>query len=180
MASDTPPQAPVGEAGTVSSGRGPARAILRKLPRLNVRLSTVQTVLGLTTGILSILGALVAVPNFFKPAPDKGEVVAVIVDAKTEKAISDATVEVLTLNNAVVTTLEPNFFGKARHALEEGQYRIRVSHPKYATEMRHVQVVPGQSAELRVRLSAGASRPLHQAGRLIDEGVSAVRRLFEK
>ncbi len=176
----TPPEAPVDRAATVSSGSGSARLLLGKLPRLNVPLSTVHTVVGLTAGILSILGALVAVPSFFKPAPGKGEVMAVVVDAETEKGISDATVEILAPDNAVVTTLEPNFFGKARHALDEGQYRIRVTHPKYAAEVRNVRVVLGETAEVRVRLHAGASRPLQAAGRLIDKGVSAVRRLFEK
>jgi len=148
------------------------------VPRLNVNLSTFQTVVGLTAGFLSILGALFAVPNYFKPAIGKGEVVAVVVDAKTEKAVSNATVEILTLNNAVVTTVNSGFFGKASSTLEEGQYRIRVKHPKFGSEVRHVQVMSGQSTEVRVQLHSGASAPLHEAGRVIGEGVNAVKRLF--
>jgi hypothetical protein len=89
------------------------RGLLGRAPRLNAHLSMFQTVVGLTAGALSILGALMAVPNYFKPAIGKGEVVAVVVDAKTEKAVSNATVEILTLNNAVVTTVNSGFFGKA-------------------------------------------------------------------
>jgi len=40
--------------------------------------------------VLSIVGALLAVPTYFKPAIDKGEVVAVVDDAKTEKAVSNS------------------------------------------------------------------------------------------
>ena len=147
------------------------RGLLGRLPRLNVNLSMFQTVVGLTAGFVSILGALLAVPNYFKPAIGKGEVVAVVVDAKTEKAVSNATVEILTLNNAVVTTVNSGFFGKASSTLEEGQYRIRVKHPKFSAEVRHVQVVSGQSAEVRVQLHSGAAAPLR-------EGVNAVKRLF--
>jgi hypothetical protein len=153
---------------------------LGRLPLLNVSLSGFQTFVGLTTGVLSILGALFAIRNYFMPAAGKGEVVAMILDGKTDKAVSDATVEILTPNNAIVTTLKPNFFGKASYTLQEGQYRIRVNHPKFAAEVRQVHVVSGQSAEIRVRLRSGASGPLREAGQLIDEGVSAVRRLFEK
>src|SRR5439155_22387579 len=145
--------------------------LLGRVPRLNVNLSRFQSVVGLTAGVLSILGALLAVPNYFKPAIGKGEVVAVVVDAKTEKAVSNATVEILTLNNAVVTTLNSGFFGKASSTLEEGQYRLRVKHPKFGAEVRHVQLVSGQTAEIRVQLHSGASAPLHEAG-------NAVKRLF--
>src|SRR2546426_7914719 len=149
--------------------------LLGRVPRLNVNLSMFQTVVGLTAGVVSILGALLAVPNYLKPAIGKGEVVAVVVDAKTEKAVSNATVEILTLNNAVVTTVNSGFFGKARYTLEEGQYRIRVKHPKFGAEVRHVQVVSGQSAEIRIRLRSGASAPLHE---VLGEGVNTVKRLF--
>lgn len=161
-----------------STAGGPlanVRRFLGRVPRLNVNLSLFQTGVGLTAGVVSILGALLAAPNYFKPAIGKGEVVAVVVDAKTEKAVSNATVEILTLNNAVVTTVNSGFFGKASYTLEEGQYRIRVKHPKFGAEVRHVQVVSGQSAEVRVQLRSGASAPLHE---VLGEGVNAVKRLL--
>src|SRR5882762_9082316 len=163
--SSPPPTAPTGGPWNIM------HELLGRAPRLGVKLSTFQTVVGLTAGALSILGALLAVPNYFKPAIGKGEVVAVVVDAKTEKAVSNATVEILTLNNAVVATVNSGFFGKASSTLEEGQYRIRVKHPKFGAEVRHVQVVSGQTAEIRVQLHSGASVPLNEA-------VNAVKRLF--
>jgi len=172
--SSQPPATAAAES-TVGGALASVRGLLDRVPRLNVNLSMFQTVVGLTAGAVSILGALLAVPNYFKPAIGKGEVVAVVVDAKTEKAVSNATVEILTLNNAVVTTVNSGFFGKASYTLEEGQYRIRVKHPKFGAEVRHVQVVSGQSAEVRVQLRSGASAPLHE---VLGEGVNAVKRLF--
>jgi carboxypeptidase family protein len=166
LAGQQPTPAPA-VGGTLTNVRG----LLGRVPRLNVKLSTFQTVVGLTAGFVSILGALLAVPNYFRPAIGKGEVVAVVVDAKTEKAVSSATVEILTLNNAVVTTMNSGLFGKASSTLEEGQYRIRVKHPKFGAEVRHVQVVSGQTAEIRVQLHSGPSVPLNEA-------VNAVKRLF--
>ena len=103
---------------------------------------------------MSITGALAA---FFKPAPDKGELVAIVQDAKTEKAVSDATVEILTPRDALITTLKPDSSGKASCTLGDGRYRLRVSHPRYGPEVREVQVISTQSTEVRVRLRAGGS-----------------------
>lgn len=156
------------------------RALLGRVPHLNVNLSTFSTVVGLITGVSSIIGVLLALPGYFQPAPapGKGQVVAVVVDAKTDKAVSNATVEILTPNNALVTTVSSSYFGKASSTLDEGQYRIRVTHPKFGAETRNVQVVSGQSTEVRLRLRSGVSAPLRQAERVVGEGVNAVRRLF--
>ena len=148
--------------------------------RSNVSLSSFQRFVGLAAGLVSIVGAIVAVPSFFKspPPPTKGQIVAVIEEAKTAKAITDARVEILTPKNALVTTVTPNYFGKARHDLEEGQYRIRVSHPQYGAEVRQVVVVKGETAEIHVRLRAGSSSPLAGAERMVKEGVGAIKRIF--
>src|SRR5262245_27171262 len=173
LANEPPPPAEPDSAvvGTLPN----ARSLFGLMPRLNVDLSKFQTFVGLVAGAISIVGALFAVSNhFFTPALGKGDLVAVIVDAKTEKAVSNATVEILTLNNAVVTTASSGFFGKANSALAEGQYRRRVKHPNSGGELSHVQVVSGQTAEIRIPLHSGASTPLEA----ISDGVSAVKRLF--
>ena len=104
-----------------------ARRLFGLTPRLKVNLSRFQTFVGFAAGTISIIGAVLAVSNhFFTPALGKGDLVAVVVDAKTESAVSNATVEILTLNNAVVTTVSSGFFGKAASTLAEGQYRLRV------------------------------------------------------
>jgi len=117
-------------------------------------LSKVQTFVGLTAGILSITLSLVA---FFKSAPDKGKLVAIVQDAKTEKALPDAKIEVLTLADVLVTTLTPNSAGEAHYTLSEGQYRVRVNHPQYVSETRDVRLISGQNTEVHVQLRSGRS-----------------------
>jgi len=139
-------------------------------------LSRLQTIVGFGAGLVSIAGALFAVTNFLTPTPvsSAGQLVAIIQEAKTDKAITDAKVEILTPQNALITTVIPNYFGKARYSLEEGPYRVRVSHPRYAAETRLVHVVKGRTAEVHVQLRGGSSSPLEHAER----AVSAVKRLF--
>jgi hypothetical protein len=125
-----------------------------KFPALNMSLSRLQTIVGLTAGLLSITGFLVA---FLKPAPDKGKLVTIVQDAKTEKALPDATIEVMTLADVLVTTLTPDSSGEARYTLSEGHYRVRVNHPQYVSESRDIRLISGQDTEVRVRLRSGHS-----------------------
>ena len=117
--------------------------------RLNISLSRVQTIVGLTAGILSITGALAA---YLKPAPGKPELAVIVQDAKTQQVVSDATIEILTLRDALITTLKPNWSGKAYCTLDEGHYRVRVKHPRYGSEVREVQLISSRSTEVRVQL----------------------------
>jgi hypothetical protein len=125
-----------------------------RLSGLKISLSKVHTVVGLAAGVLSITLSLVA---FFKPAPDKGKLVAFVQDAKTEKALPDAKIEVLTLADVLVTTLTPNSSGEAHYTLSEGHYRVRVNHPQYASETRDVRLISGQNTEVHVQLRSGRS-----------------------
>ena len=115
-------------------------------------LSRVQAIVGLAAGILSITFSVSA---FLKPASNKAELVAIIQDGK--KAVPDATIEVLTPQDAIVTTLQPDWAGKARFKLDEGRYRVRVSHPKYRSEVRNVQLISKESTELRLQLRSSSS-----------------------
>jgi hypothetical protein len=143
--------------------RGP---IVEKKPdmwkiREKINLSKVQTAVGLTAGILSIS---LSVAALLKPASNKAELVAVVQDDKTDKAVSDAMVEVLTPQDAVITSLKPDWSGKARFSLDEGRYRVRVSHPKYRSEVRDVQLVSKERTQVRLQLRSTA--PLDGVRRL--------------
>jgi hypothetical protein len=121
--------------------------------RQKISLSRLQTIVGLAAGLLSIsfsLGALL------KPDSTKAELVAVVQDIKTDKAISDATIEVLTPEDVIVTTLKPDWRGKARFKLEEGRYRVRATHPRYRSEVRDVQLISKESTEVRLQLRSGS------------------------
>jgi hypothetical protein len=130
--------------------------------RQKITLTRVQTIVGLTAGLLSIAFSMDA---WLRPASNKAELVAVVQDGKTEEAVSNATVEVLTLQDAVISTLKPDWSGKARFALDEGHYRVRVSHPKYRSEVRDVQLVSKEKTEVRLQLRSGT--PLDGVRRLL-------------
>jgi hypothetical protein len=142
-----------------------------------VSLSSFQAVVGVTAGIISIVGGGYSAVQLFKPAPSFGEVVAIVREGRSEKPVAQATVEVFTPEQALVTTLTSEKSGRVRHALREGPYRLRVSHPAFGEETRYVHVLPGQTAEVRFRLSqrVGGSSPLGQATRAVNEGVGAVK-----
>ena len=79
------PPTPASAESAVGGVLANLRRIRGRIPRLNVNLSRFQTALGLAAGIISISGALLALPNYFKPAVGKGDLVAVVIDAKTER-----------------------------------------------------------------------------------------------
>ena len=64
--------------------------------------------------------------------------------------------------------------------MKEGAYRLRVSHPKFSMEVRQIQVLAGQTQEIRIRLAQRPEKasPLEKAGKAVDEGVEAVKKLF--
>jgi hypothetical protein len=143
--------------------------------RGHLSLSRVQAIFGLIAALLSIGGALY---GYLRPgrAPHTGDLVAVVQEARSGKSVTDATVEILTSKDALVTTLGATS-GEARSQMKEGPYRLRVSHPRFATEVRQIQVIAGQTTEVHVRLAPRpASSPLGPAERAVNEGVDALRK----
>jgi len=137
-----------------------------------VSLSRVQAIVGTLAGILSIAGALFSVSPFAQSFTT-GELVATVQEAGSHRGVSDATIEVLTTQNEVVATLTPDAGGRATQDLKEGVYVVRISHPRYAAEVRRVQVFSRQTVEIRATLRAGSSSPLDRA---VNGGVRAVRK----
>jgi len=143
--------------------------------RAHLTLSRFQAIVGITAGFISISVGLYTYLHQTRPALfATGEVVAIVQDARTGKPVPDAAVEVLTLKDAVVTTLTPGAEGRARGKLKEGTYRLRITHPRFVAEVRQVQVVAGQTSEVRLKLvpPAAKSHP-------VDEAVSAVKKIFK-
>jgi hypothetical protein len=143
--------------------------------RGHLSLSRVQAILGLVAALLSIGGALY---GYLRPgrAANTGDVVAIVQEARTGKTVSDATVEILTPRDALVTTL-PAASGEARSQMKEGPYRLRVTHPRFAPEVRQIQVIAGQTTQVHVRLAPrAAGSPLGPAERAVNEGVDALRK----
>ncbi len=135
-------------------------------------LSHVQSLVAIATGVVTIAGAVYSYRHIEQPPT--GDLVAIVQDAASQSAVSDAAVEVLTLQDALVARLTPDAHGRVRQSLKEGAYRVRVSHPSYSVESRKVQVMPQQTIELRMALHPGSSAPLDRAKDALAGGAKAV------
>jgi hypothetical protein len=160
------------------AGNGPAGSPPHTHPSgwkhiaFGVSLSRVQAIVGTTAGIVSITGALASVSSWAQPATT-GHLVTTVQEAGSHRGVADATIEILTTQNDVVATPAPDGTGRATQDLKEGIYVVRVSHPRYAADVRRVQVLARQTVELRATLRAGASSPVERA---VNNGIHSVRR----
>jgi len=153
---------------------GAVRRLVQTL-RDHLTLSRFHSIVGIIAGCISIGFGLYSYLHYSKPGPPViGDVVAIVQDARTGRPVTDATVEILTLKNAVVTTLTPGAEGQARGKVKEGTYRLRVVHPRYLTEARQVEVVAGHTSEVRLRLV----QPPPKTGP-IDDAVGAFKKIFK-
>ena len=147
--------------------------------RALITLTKFQAIVGITAGFLSI-GATVWGFLFATRAPaHSGEIVMIVQEARTEKPLAAATVELLTPKDALITTVLTKD-GQARQKLTEGTYRLRVSHPGFTTEVRQIQVLAGHNQEIRIRLAA---RPVEKAtpgdrAGPIDKATEGLRKLL--
>jgi hypothetical protein len=149
---------------------------------LSTPLSRVQAVVGVLAGCLTIVGTLVSYTGLSKPpAPVQGELVALVQLANNHRPLPSATVEILTAQDAIVTTLNPEADGRITRKLKEGRYRIRVTHPNLVTETRSVEVYAGQQSQVRLALVprpvARPARPV--ANVTVVEQPGGVRKFFK-
>ncbi|HMF97444.1 MAG TPA: hypothetical protein VKE96_24255 [Vicinamibacterales bacterium] len=165
------------EAGTLPtpSRQKTARAAGKRFIRIP-SLTRMQAIIGTLAGIASIVGAAFPLLQFARP-PSTGELVAVVEAAGSRRSLTDATIEVLTPDNAIVATLTPDATGRAAQELKEGVYVVRISHPRYAADVRRVQLLPRQTLEIKASLRGGSSPSSpSRFERAVNDGVSAVRK----
>jgi hypothetical protein len=134
--------------------------------------SRFQGVVGTLAGIASIIGAVFTLVEFVRPG-NTGDLVTIVQAAGSRGSVTDATIEVLTTQDALVATLTPDQTGRVTQELTEGVYVVRVSHPRYASEVRRVHVLPRQTVEMRASLRPGSSSPIKRA---VNSSVGAVRK----
>ena len=120
-------------------------------------LTHLQSIIAIVTGLITIGGATYSVVRFFNPPSDQGQIVAVVLEAASGKAVPDATVEIRTPQKALVATLKLDSAGRVRYALKEGTYDVRVRHEKYGATTNEILVTPGHEVELTVQLSPAFS-----------------------
>ena len=148
---------------------------------LSAPLSRVQAVVGVLAGCLTIVGTLVSYTGLTKPpAPVQGELVAFVQLSRTHKPLTDATVEILTPQDAIVTTMNPEPDGRVTRKLKEGRYRLRITHPSLVTETRTVEVHAGQQSQVRVALMPRpVPRIVRAAAVTVVEQPGSVRKFFK-
>jgi hypothetical protein len=158
--------------------------------RGSISLSRAQAIAGLVAAFLSIGGSVYGYLKVTRP-PTHGELITVVRD-RADATLADAQVEILTPKDALVTSFSAAEPPGARRSLKEGTYRLRVSHPKHATETRMVQVIAGQTSEVRFKLgpravatpaaapAGGAAVPSTDTTRAVSEGVDALRKILKK
>ena len=152
---------------------------------------------GVRTTVL-LLAALLSIGGYayryleFATTPTEGELLTVVRDPGG-MPLSDARIAVLTLTDAPVTSFRAAAPAGGMRVLKEGTYRLRVSHPKFATETRLVQVIAGQTSEVRFTMvprvvatsapiSTSAPRPPHvnPATRVVSQSVDSLKRFFTR
>ena len=149
--------------------------------------STLQGVVGLVTGLISIVGAAYSAVGTLKPTPGPGEIVAVVRDAEAAP-VATAVVEVLGPESSLVTTMVPGDDGLVRRSVVAGSYRVRVVHPDFVETERDVQVQPDVATELHLVLArkprnttttAKKQRPARQRDAADDAAVAVSRGIGE-
>jgi len=144
--------------------------------RAHLSLSRAQAIFGLLAACLSIGGSVYGYLKVTRP-PHTGEIVAFVRD-RADRPLPDATIEVLTPKDALVTSLRPTEPAGARYTVKEGMYRLRVSHPKLATETRTVQVLAGQTSEIRFRLGPRPAAPTVPGAPPVGDAVESLKKIF--
>jgi hypothetical protein len=124
-----------------------------------VPLPTVQAIVGVAAGALTIIVTGGSLLGLSYRAPVQGEVVASVITVRHRAPVRDATVEILTPAAAIVTTLNADDDGRIQYRLREGQYRLRVTHPRYLPDQKDIQVWAGQRADVRVALASPPPAP---------------------
>jgi hypothetical protein len=157
----------------------------------SLSLAAVRTIILLLAASLSIAGYAY---RYFEiaTAPTDGELLTVVRNS-AGAPLSDARIAVLTVTDAPVASFRAAAPAGGLRVLKEGTYRLRVSHPKYTTETRMVQVIAGHTSEVRIKLaprlvatpprpSTPAPPPAHvtSATRVVNEGVDSLKRIFKK
>jgi hypothetical protein len=120
--------------------------------RSALTLTRFQALVGVVAGVLSIAATVWGIVFATREPVTTGEVVAIVLDARTEKPVPNAIVELGTPRGALITTLLAKE-GLVRQTVKEGLYRMRVIHPQFGAEVRPVYVLAGHTQEIRVRIA---------------------------
>lgn len=150
--------------------------------RAALTLTRFQAVVGITAGVFSIGATVGGILFATRPVHMNGEIVTIVQEARTSKLLANAMIEFRTPGDALVAILQAQN-GQVRQTLREGPYRLRVSHPGFTTEVRQIQVLGGNSQEIRIRLAARPApvveKPPSKPPSTLDKAGAAIKKLFQ-
>src|SRR2546428_5504403 len=127
---------------------------------LHQPLTRIQALVGVCAGLTTIAVGVVSLAGLHDRPPALGEMIAVVQDMRERTPLAEATVEILTPQDALVTTLTAPSDGRVARRLKEGKYRVRVSHPQFMPQVRQIEVSSGERSELRVSLAPRPAPPV--------------------
>src|SRR5436309_10583452 len=140
MSQDEVSQEPEVPEGPPAPPDSPAASPSKLDTILHQPLTKIQAMVGVAAGLITITGSIVSLAGLHERPPVLGEMIAVIQDMRERAPLPEATVEILTPQDALVTTLTAPPDGRVAHRVREGSYRLRVSHPQFNGESRQVEV----------------------------------------
>ncbi len=159
MSQDEVSQEPEVPEGPPAPPDSPAASPSKLDTILHQPLTKIQAMVGVAAGLITITGSIVSLAGLHERPPVLGEMIAVIQDMRERAPLPEATVEILTAQDALVTTLTAPSDGRVARRLKEGKYRVRVSHPQFMPQIRQIEVSSGERSELRVSLAPRPAPP---------------------
>jgi len=160
MSQDEVSQEPEVPEGPPAPPDSPAASPSKLDTILHQPLTKIQAMVGVAAGLITITGSIVSLAGLHERPPVLGEMIAVIQDMRERAPLPEATVEILTPQDALVTTLTAPSDGRVARRLKEGKYRVRVSHPQFMPQVRQIEVSSGERSELRVSLAPRPAPPV--------------------
>jgi len=160
MSQDEVSQEPEVPEGPPAPPDSPAASPSKLDTILHQPLTKIQAMVGVAAGLITIAGSIVSLAGLHERPPVLGEMIAVIQDMREHAPLPEATVEILTSQDALVTTLTAPSDGRVARRLKEGKYRVRVSHPQFMPQVRQIEVSSGERSELRVSLAPRPAPPV--------------------
>src|SRR5207237_1268206 len=93
--------------------------------------SWLQSGVSVLAGLVSISGAVYSAVRYVKPVPGTLDVLAVVRSETGDRPLSGSTVRIATRDDVPVAELTAPADGHVRQPLHEGDYRLRVSAPRF-------------------------------------------------
>jgi hypothetical protein len=148
-------------------------------------LASLQSLVGVLAGLTSIGGAVYSAVQY-AGGNGIGDLTAIVRTVDGDAPAAGAIVEVLTIENALVTSLTAAKDGQASTSITEGRYVVRASAPAHEPETRAVEIQRGGRSQIRFALAPRTpptvasikDRPTSGTARAVDKSAGAVKRLF--